>query len=119
MFDSGEAGRRPRPVAVLALLFGLLVALPGSGAPLRADPGTARIGSGADIRATSILRCSARQDSESPDGRCSHGFVPPSPPAIVTRRSALRPAASWSWRDSGLARRDRPTHYRARAPPAA
>jgi len=119
LFAHKEAGRRQRPVAALAILFGLLLGFSGpAGARLGADPGAARIGHGDGSRPTFNLR-TTRCDDEPAEDRAAPVLLLAAPPQIVTEHGALRPAADGGSIPASFAPADRHFAYFARAPPAA
>lgn len=119
MFDESEAGRKQRPVTVLAVLFGLLLGFAGTAGQLRVDPATARIGSGNSLRATLNLRSTTRSDYDVADDEAVPALVLPPSSTIVTELVSLRPVAGSKAELAYSAAVGRHSPYHARAPPAA
>lgn len=118
MFEQGETQRKRGSVTALALLVGLLLGIPGSGAHPQLDPNTARLANGKIERAASGLRAPSRPDDNGTDDEASPGLLR-SPPAVVTELVSARPAAQARPVAFAAASTDPHFHYRARAPPAA
>jgi hypothetical protein len=116
--EPGETKRKRGSVTALALLVGLLLGVPASGAQPQPGSGSAHFDNGKILRFASSLRAANRLDDHGPGDEASQVSLPP-PTAAVTELGSVRPAAAISRAALPTTPFDPQFRYHARAPPAA
>jgi hypothetical protein len=114
-----EIGKKARPAAALFVLFGLLFNVAtAAGAQLDRDPRAARLANSEIVRTVVGPRLASRNDDDG-SGREDVGAALPPAPQLVALTADIHPAGAAPAPSATARPLDRPSSYRARAPPAA